>query len=71
MDTKTVVKKLLTFREPGPIYIPKGKGFKHSPIDAPVTLPPWLSEEDVEYFASKLEKTGFTGGVNYYRVLRL
>ncbi|KAI3694278.1 hypothetical protein L1987_77242 [Smallanthus sonchifolius] len=71
MDAKTIVKKFLTFRECGPLYFPKGKGFQHSPDDAIVTLPPWLSEEDVEYFASKLEKAGITGGVNYYRVTRL
>ncbi|XP_076907131.1 epoxide hydrolase 1-like [Bidens hawaiensis] len=71
MDAKTIVKKFLTFRESGPIYFPKGKGFKHSPNGAVVTLPPWLTEEDVEYFASKLEKAGITGGVNYYRVIRL
>ncbi|XP_076937413.1 epoxide hydrolase 1-like [Bidens hawaiensis] len=71
MDAKTIVKKFLTFRESGPLYFPKGKGFKHSPNDAVVTLPPWLTEEDVEFFASKLEKAGITGGVNYYRVIRL
>nr|XP_043638797.1 epoxide hydrolase A-like [Erigeron canadensis]XP_043638798.1 epoxide hydrolase A-like [Erigeron canadensis]XP_043638799.1 epoxide hydrolase A-like [Erigeron canadensis] len=71
MDSKTIMKKFLTFREPGPIYFPKGDGFKHSPDDAVVTLPPWLSEEDIEYFASKLDKTGISGGVNYYRAIPL
>ncbi|KAL8254397.1 hypothetical protein R6Q59_032618 [Mikania micrantha] len=71
MDAKTIVKKIMTFREPGPLYFPKGKGFKHSPDDAIVTLPHWLSEEDVEYFASKLEKAGITGGINYYRAIHL
>ncbi|KAM0026884.1 putative alpha/beta hydrolase-1, epoxide hydrolase [Helianthus debilis subsp. tardiflorus] len=71
MDAKTVVKKFLTFRESGPLYFPKGKGFHHSPDGATVSLPSWLSEEDVEYFASKLEKAGISGGVNYYRAIRL
>ncbi|XP_071693983.1 epoxide hydrolase 2-like isoform X2 [Rutidosis leptorrhynchoides] len=71
MDSKTIVKKFLTFREPGPFYFPKGEGFKHSPDDAIVNLPPWLSEEDVEYFASKLEKSSITAGVNYYRAIHL
>ncbi|MFS7943623.1 putative epoxide hydrolase, alpha/Beta hydrolase [Helianthus anomalus] len=71
MDAKTIVKKFLTFRECGPIYFPKGKGFQHSPDGATVSLPSWLSEEDVEYFASKLEKAGISGGVNYYRAIRL
>ncbi|GKD02577.1 alpha/beta hydrolase fold-1, partial [Tanacetum coccineum] len=64
IDVKTVVIKFFAFREPGPFYFPRGKGFHYSPNDAPVTLPPWLSEDDVEYFTSKFEKSGFTGGVN-------
>lgn len=49
---------------PGPIFLPKGDFFQK-----PVTLPSWFSEEDVNYYASNFEKTGFTGGLNYYRVL--
>jgi len=30
-------------------------------------LPPWLTEADVDRFASEFERTGFTGGINYYR----
>nr|CAB3492577.1 unnamed protein product [Digitaria exilis] len=30
-------------------------------------LPPWLTEADVDYFVSEFERTGFTGGINYYR----
>ncbi|KAK2989320.1 hypothetical protein RJ640_014779, partial [Escallonia rubra] len=70
LGTKRVVKKFLTKRTPGPLYFPKGKGFGDSP-DTPIILPSWLSEEDVDYFTSKFEKTGFTGGVNYYRALDL
>ncbi|KAK9076085.1 hypothetical protein SSX86_004418 [Deinandra increscens subsp. villosa] len=70
-DAKTIVKKFLTFRESRPFYFPKGKGFHHSPDDAIVSLPPWLFEDDIEYFASKLEKAGIFGGLNYYRALRL
>ncbi|XP_031268438.1 uncharacterized protein LOC116126896 [Pistacia vera] len=64
------IKGFLTYRIPGPIYLPKGKGFGHLP-DTPIVLPPWLSEEDVKYYTTKFEKTGFTGGVNYYRNLDL
>ncbi|KAK3017985.1 hypothetical protein RJ639_002742 [Escallonia herrerae] len=70
LGTERVVKKFLTFRTPGPLYFPKGKGFGDSP-DTPIILPSWLTEEDVDYFTSKFEKTGFTGGVNYYRALDL
>ena len=31
------------------------------------TLPPWLSEEALDVFATEFERTGFTGGINWYR----
>ncbi|KAK4405538.1 Epoxide hydrolase B [Sesamum angolense] len=34
-----------------------------------VSLPPWLSEEDVDYYTSKYNLTGFTAALNYYRAL--
>ncbi|KAF5753614.1 putative alpha/beta hydrolase-1, epoxide hydrolase [Helianthus annuus] len=71
MSAETVMKKFLAYRDPDQIYFPKGKGFRYSPGDTPVTLPSWLSEEDVQYFASSLQKTGITGAVNYYRAFRL
>ncbi|KAL9407755.1 hypothetical protein AB3S75_046323 [Citrus x aurantiifolia] len=70
MGTKTVLKEFLTYRNPGPLFLPKGKGFGHPP-DARIALPSWLSEEDVKYYASKYEKAGFTGGINYYRNIEL
>jgi len=30
-------------------------------------LPPWFSEEDLEYYTKNFSKTGFTGPLNYYR----
>ncbi|CAN6314592.1 unnamed protein product [Urochloa humidicola] len=36
-----------------------------------IKLPSWLSEEDVSYLASVYAKTGFAGGINYYRCLDL
>ncbi|KAI8012439.1 Epoxide hydrolase A [Camellia lanceoleosa] len=64
--------KFLTYRDLAPFFFPKGKGFGDgdSP-DTPIILPSWLSEEDVDYYAGKFEKHGFTGGVNYYRALDL
>nr|POF05286.1 epoxide hydrolase a [Quercus suber] len=70
LGTATVLKEFLTYRNPGPLFLPKGEGFGHPP-GAPIVLPSWLSEEDINYYASKFEKTGFTGGVNYYRDLDL
>lgn len=70
IGTETVIKEFLTFRTPGPIILPKGKGFGHPP-DAPIALPSWLSEEDVKYFTAKFDKKSFTGGINYYRNINL
>lgn len=63
--TMTVLKKFLTYRSPNQFYIPKGEKI------IPDVMPPWLSEEDVNYYASKYENTGFTGALNYYRALDL
>ena len=70
IGTERVLKEFLTYRNPGPLYLPKGKGFGH-PIDSPIVLPPWLSEQECNYYASKFDKTGFTGALNYYRNIDL
>jgi pimeloyl-ACP methyl ester carboxylesterase len=36
-------------------------------MEDPEHLPGWLSERDLECFASEFERTGFTGGLNWYR----
>ncbi|KAI8561697.1 hypothetical protein RHMOL_Rhmol04G0360600 [Rhododendron molle] len=68
IGTKRVLRNVFTFRNPGPLFLPKGKGFGDSP-DVPIPLPAWLSEEDLDYYTSKYEQSGFTGGLNYYRAL--
>ncbi|OEL33354.1 Bifunctional epoxide hydrolase 2 [Dichanthelium oligosanthes] len=66
LGTELVLRKFLCCRSPGPLFIPKsGWG---SPDDE-VPLPSWLTEEDLKYYTSEFEKTGFTGGLNYYRAL--
>lgn len=35
--------------------------------DAPPTLPAWITEADVDYYASEFARTGFRGGLNWYR----
>ncbi|KAK9136842.1 hypothetical protein Sjap_007436 [Stephania japonica] len=67
-DTAEVIKKTLTSRHPGPICVPKEIGFGSS-LSHPISLPSWLSEEDVKYYASKFDQKGFTGPLNYYRAL--
>ncbi|XP_068660824.1 uncharacterized protein [Aristolochia californica] len=64
----TIMKRFLSSRRTGAFILPKGA---YASLTAPTTLPSWVSEEDINYYASKFEKTGFTGGFNYYRALDL
>ncbi|GKV32012.1 hypothetical protein SLEP1_g40652 [Rubroshorea leprosula] len=68
--TKEVLKKIFSDRTPGPPCLPKENEFGISPA-TPITLPSWLSEEDLSYFAMKFDQRGFTGGLNYYRTMDL
>jgi pimeloyl-ACP methyl ester carboxylesterase len=36
----------------------------------PGPLPRWLTEDDLDYYASEFSRTGFTGGLNWYRNMR-
>ncbi len=36
-------------------------------LGAPIGLPDWLSQEDLDYVVGQFESAGFRGGVNYYR----
>jgi pimeloyl-ACP methyl ester carboxylesterase len=42
------------------------QGFLDNLVD-PKTLPPWLDAEDVAYFVAEFSRTGFRGGLNWYR----
>ncbi|XP_042475878.1 epoxide hydrolase A-like [Macadamia integrifolia] len=68
--TTNVLRRMLAARRPSPLYMPKGKEFGHKPYRQ-ISLPSWFSEEDINYYASKFDAKGFTGGLNYYRVMNL
>jgi pimeloyl-ACP methyl ester carboxylesterase len=44
----------------------QGDGFLTG-VDAPATLPDWLTEDDLAHFAKELAGSGFRGGLNRYR----
>ncbi|KAK0583150.1 hypothetical protein LWI29_033928 [Acer saccharum] len=69
IDTAKLMKKFLVSRSPKAPCVPKEIGFRGLPD--PPALPSWLSEEDVNYYATKFNQKGFTGGLNYYRCLNL
>lgn len=50
------------------MFVQAGKGFLgHATTDEP--LPVWLSEADLAYFTEAFRKSGFRGGLNWYRNL--
>jgi pimeloyl-ACP methyl ester carboxylesterase len=49
-----------------PLVIPEGQGFLDRLV-APSALPAWLREEDVQTMAAEYQRTGFRGGLNWYR----
>ncbi|XP_022153648.1 uncharacterized protein LOC111021100 [Momordica charantia] len=69
MDTEDIFKIFLSIRDPAPPIIPKEVGMRGYPI--PDSLPCWLSQESLSYYATKFGKKGFTGGFNYFRALPL
>jgi pimeloyl-ACP methyl ester carboxylesterase len=39
-------------------------------LPEPGALPGWLTESDLDYYVSEFTRTGFTGGLNWYRNMR-
>jgi len=46
-----------------------GKGFLHNTVD-PERMPAWVDEEDLAYEVAEFQRTGFRGGLNWYRAVR-
>jgi pimeloyl-ACP methyl ester carboxylesterase len=51
-----------------PLMVPEGKGFLDSLV-VPGKLPKWTSEADIAVFIDEYKRTGFRGGLNWYRNL--
>lgn len=60
------LRKFFPYRTPGPLFFPKGQWF-----ECLLPYPSWLSEEEVAYYRDTFARTGFTGGLNYYRALNI
>lgn len=48
--------------------VPPGGGILDIMRD-PETLPAWLTEDDIDYYTGEFERTGFSGGLNWYRTI--
>jgi pimeloyl-ACP methyl ester carboxylesterase len=46
--------------------VPNDGGFLRG-AGAPATLPAWLSEADIDFYAGEFKRSGFRGPLNYYR----
>ena len=46
--------------------VPRAGGFLSRLID-PASLPSWLTQADVDFYTNEFRRTGFRGGLNWYR----
>ena len=69
-DVRTTMRKFLTANLSGAAVVPEGKGMLDVMIESE-KLPAWLTEQDLEVFTTEFERTGFTGGLNWYRTIDL
>jgi pimeloyl-ACP methyl ester carboxylesterase len=46
--------------------VPRGGGFLSNTVD-PDALPSWITEADIDAYAGDFARTGFRGGLNWYR----
>lgn len=54
---------------PNPFSMVSRKDGLLAPLPVPETLPHWLSEADLAHYVETFSRTGFGGGLNYYRNL--
>jgi pimeloyl-ACP methyl ester carboxylesterase len=52
--------------DPDALFIKEGDGFL-GPLRADRPLPGWLTEADISHFTEAYQKSGFRGGLNWYR----
>jgi pimeloyl-ACP methyl ester carboxylesterase len=65
-DLRTTFRKLLGGGSDRAPIVPAGSGFLDLFTD-PDVLPDWLTEEDIDVAVESFTRSGFTGGLNWYR----
>ena len=56
-----------TFANPDAVgMVPRRGGFLSRTVE-PSALPPWLTDADIDFYAGEFTRTGFRGGLNWYR----
>jgi pimeloyl-ACP methyl ester carboxylesterase len=74
-DVRTSVRGILlrvsgeaTVSPGGFSMVPLAGGMRaRNPAETPAPLPGWLTEADVDFYAGEFTRTGFRGGLNWYR----
>jgi len=56
---------------PGGGWNPVLSGDTFGSVAEPEQLPAWLTEADLDFYTDEFERTGFTGGLNWYRAMDL
>ncbi|XP_057952886.1 uncharacterized protein LOC131146998 [Malania oleifera] len=69
-DYVTVMKKFLLIDQTDPLVAPPGMEIIDA-LPTPSSLPAWIAEEDIKFYADQFQKSGFTGPLNYYRAFDL
>ena len=54
--------------DPTAMFAADDRGFVER-LPNPKTLPPWLSQDELDHYVAEFTRTGFTGGINWYRNL--
>jgi pimeloyl-ACP methyl ester carboxylesterase len=47
--------------------VPRARGMQTWAAADPPTLPGWIAEPDIDFYAGEFARTGFRGGLNWYR----
>ncbi|KAL8200419.1 hypothetical protein R6Q57_011758 [Mikania cordata] len=67
-DYLTVIKKFLLNNKSDVPIAPAGMEIIDY-LETPSHLPPWITEDELQIYADTFRKSGFTGGLNYYRAM--
>jgi pimeloyl-ACP methyl ester carboxylesterase len=54
-------------KQSGHVFMVPRKGGMMANWANPTSLPPWLTETDLEIYADQFKRTGYRGGLNWYR----
>ncbi|XP_010547454.1 PREDICTED: LOW QUALITY PROTEIN: bifunctional epoxide hydrolase 2 [Tarenaya hassleriana] len=69
-DCLTVMKKFLLITSTNNLVAPPGMEIIDH-LQTPPTIPEWIAEEELQVYAEKFQKSGFTGPLSYYRAMDL